>query len=50
MEWENKQLLSTGNRNYWASEKKKNVPDSYQASLTHSGHGLLHPAMDCFTD
>lgn len=52
MGWENKQLLSTDNRNYWASEikKKKNVPNSYQASLTHSGHGLLHPAMDCFTD
>lgn len=50
MEWENKQLLNTDNRNYWASTIKKNVPNTYQASLTHSGCGLFHLAMDCFTD
>lgn len=50
MEWENKQLLNTDNRNYWASAIKKNISNTYQASLTHSGCGLFHPAMDCFTD
>ena len=39
MEWENKQLLSTDNRNYWASEIKKNVPNTYQATVD----------MGCFT-
>lgn len=47
MEWENKQLLNTDNRNYWASAIK-NISNTYQASLTHSGCGLFHLSYGLF--
>lgn len=48
MQWENKQLLNTDNRNYWASAIKKNISNTYQASLKQwmwvvsPSYGLFH--------
>ena len=45
MEWENKQLLSTDNRNYWASEIKKKKMfqfDSQWTWVASPSYGLFH--------
>lgn len=50
MEWENKQLLSTDNRNYWASEIKKKKSskllsgqfDSQWTWVASPSYGLFH--------